>query len=178
MADQSDKSKTSRFRSNQQPSGSASSSPVPARVSLVTLGCENLGKLTEFYTALGWPQVLPPTDDVSFFRMAGSILSLYPAADLAADAMVAVERTAAVFRTRHSLAINVASPDEVDAALAHAAEVGARVVKAGQQATWGGYSGYFADPEGNLWEVAHNPFWPLDERGLPTIPENPATDAE
>jgi uncharacterized protein len=178
MAEQSDKSKPSRFRSNQPPNGSASSSPVPARVSLVTLGCENLAKLTEFYTALGWPQVLPATDDVSFFRTAGSILSLYPAADLAADAMVAVERTATVFRTRHTLAINVASPDEVDAALAHAAEIGARVVKEGQQASWGGYSGYFADPEGNLWEVAHNPFWPLDERGLPTIPDRPATPAE
>jgi predicted lactoylglutathione lyase len=178
MADQSDKSKTSRFRSNQQPDSSASSSPVPARVSLVTLGCEDLAKLTEFYLALGWPQVLPATPDVSFFRMAGSILSLYPSADLAADAMVAVERTATVFRTRHTLAINVASAEEVDAALAHAAEIGARVVKVGQQAAWGGYSGYFADPEGNLWEVAHNPFWPLDERGLPAIPESPATPAQ
>jgi catechol 2,3-dioxygenase-like lactoylglutathione lyase family enzyme len=178
MADQSEKSKPSRFRSNQQPDVSGSTSPVPARVSLVTLGCENLAKLTEFYVALGWPQVLPADDGVSFFRMAGSILSIYPAADLAADAMVAVERTATVFRTRHTLAINVASRAEVDAALSFAAEIGGRVVKVGQEAVWGGYSGYFADPEGNLWEVAHNPFWPLDERGLPTIPEPPAASAD
>ena len=178
MAEQSEKSKSSRFRSNQPPNGSGSASPVPARVSLVTLGCENLAKLTEFYVALGWPQVLPAEEGVSFFRMAGSILSLYPAADLAADAMVAVERTATVFRTRHTLAINVASPEEVDAVLGYVAGVGGRVVKEGQATFWGGYSGYFADPEGNLWEVAHNPFWPLDERGLPAIPEQPATSAE
>ena len=166
MADQSSKSKSRNLPY-------ASSSPVPARISLVTLGCENLAKQTEFYAALGWPQVLPADHGVSFFRLAGSLLSLFPAADLAADAMVAVERTAAVFRTRHALAINVASPAEVDAALAHAVEIGGRVVKVGQKADWGGYSGYFADPEGNLWEVAHNPFWPLDERGLPVIPEQP-----
>jgi uncharacterized glyoxalase superfamily protein PhnB len=76
------------------------------------------------------------------------------------------------FRTRASLAINVASPAEVDAALAKVAEVGGRVVKQAQKVFWGGYSGYFSDPEGNLWEVAHNPFWPLDERGLPVIPES------
>lgn len=169
------KSKSARNRANSQPE---STSPVPARISLVTLGCANLAVLTEFYTALGWPQVVPADEGVSFFRMAGSILSLYPAADLAADAMVAVERTATEFRTRHTLAINLASPEEVDAALAHVAEVGGRVVKEGQAAFWGGYSGYFADPEGNLWEVAHNPFWPLDERGLPVIPEAPATPAE
>jgi uncharacterized protein len=170
MAEQTAKSKSARSRANSQ---NGSASPVPARISLVTLGCENLTVLTEFYVALGWPQVVPAEEGVSFFRMAGSILSLYPAADLAADAMVAVERTANEFRTRHSLAINVASPAEVDAVLAHVLEIGGRVVKVGQAAFWGGYSGYFADPEGNLWEVAHNPFWPLDERGLPIIPEQP-----
>ena len=166
MADQSAKSKSRNLPY-------ASSSAVPARISLVTLGCENLAKLTEFYAALGWSQVVPAEQGVSFFRLAGSILALFPAADLAADAMVAVERTANEFRTRHSLAINVASPAEVDAVLAHVLEIGGRVVKVGQAAFWGGYSGYFADPEGNLWEVAHNPFWPLDERGLPIIPEQP-----
>jgi len=176
MPEQTAKSKSSRGRANSQHNGSTSA--VPARISLATLGCENLGKLTEFYAALGWPQVLPAEDGVSFFRLAGSILSLYPAADLAADAMVAVERSATEFRTRHTLAINVASPEEVDAALAHVTEIGGRVVKVGQAAFWGGYSGYFADPEGNLWEVAHNPFWPLDERGLPVIPEQSASSAE
>jgi hypothetical protein len=84
--------------------------------------------------------------------------------------MIPLERSATEFRTRSSLAINVASAAEVDAALAKVAEVGGRVVKQPQEVFWGGYSGYFADPEGNLWEVAHNPFWPLDDRGLPVIP--------
>jgi catechol 2,3-dioxygenase-like lactoylglutathione lyase family enzyme len=145
---------------------------VPARISLVTLGCRNLQALTEFYVSLGWPQVLPADEGVSFFRLAGALLSLYPETDLAADATVPTESASNEFRTRSSLAINVASPEEVDAALAKVAQVGGRIVKAAQKVFWGGYSGYFADPEGNLWEVAHNPFWPLDERGLPVIPES------
>ncbi|MBR7828094.1 VOC family protein [Actinospica sp. MGRD01-02] len=144
---------------------------VPARISLVTLGCANLQTLTEFYARLGWPQVLPADEGVSFFRLAGALLSLYPEADLAADAMVPIDRGTGQFRTRSTLAINVATPEEVDAALAHAVESGGSMVKPPQKVFWGGYSGYFADPEGNLWEVAHNPFWPLDERGLPVIPD-------
>ncbi|HEX4788484.1 MAG TPA: VOC family protein, partial [Actinospica sp.] len=89
----------------------------------------------------------------------------------AADATVPVEQAAAEIRSSRSLAINVASPPEVDAALAAAEVAGGRVVKPGQEVFWGGYSGYFADPEGNLWEVAHNPFWPLDECGLPVLPD-------
>jgi len=150
----------------------SSSGAVPARISLVTLGCTDLPALTAFYRAIGWPEVLPADEGVSFFRLAGSILSLFPTPDLAADATVPVEEPAAEFRSSRSLAINVASPAEVDAALKVVAEAGGRVVKPGQKVFWGGYSGYFADPEGNLWEVAHNPFWPLDERGLPVIPES------
>ena len=64
----------------------------------------------------------------------------------------------------------MASADEVDGALAAAAAAGGTIAKPGQRAEWGGYSGYFADPDGHLWEVAHNPYWPLDERGLPVLP--------
>lgn len=162
---------------------------APARISLVTLGVADLAAVTAFYRALGWPQVLPATEDVSFFRTAGSILSLYGLAALAADAGVEVGEAGGIggvveavevseaqpvpegLKLGRSLAINLASPAEVDAALAAAEVAGGRVVKPGQKVFWGGYSGYFADPEGNLWEVAHNPFWPLDERGLPVIPE-------
>lgn len=149
----------------------AAAPAVPARISLVTLGCTDLPALTAFYRALGWPQVTPAEEGVSFFRLAGSILALFPATELAEDATVPAEPVTAEFRSSRSLAINVASPAEVDAALETAAAAGARVVKPAQAVFWGGYSGYFADPEGNLWEVAHNPSWPLDERGLPVIPE-------
>ena len=68
-----------------------------------------------------------------------------------------------------SLAVNVASEAEVDGALEHAAACGARVLKPAERVFWGGYSGYFADPDGYAWEVAYNPGWPLDERGLPQL---------
>lgn len=150
---------------------------IPARISLVTLGCADLPTLTAFYRALGWPQVTPADEEVSFFRLAGSILSLFPATELAADATVPPEQPSAGIRSGRSLAINLSTPQEVDAALAVAEAAGGRVVKPGQKVFWGGYSGYFADPEDNLWEVAHNPYWPLDERGLPVIPEA-AADTE
>lgn len=143
---------------------------IPPRISLVTLGCADLPALTAFYRALGWPQVTPADEGVSFFRLAGALLSLFPAGELAADATLPVEQRTSQVRSSLSLAINVASPEEVDAALEAAEAAGGRVVKPAQKVFWGGYSGYFADPEGNLWEVAHNPFWPLDERGLPVIP--------
>lgn len=145
---------------------SVSSSPPP-RISLVTLGVRDLARATAFYRALGWPQAGDPGEGVSFFRTAGALLSLFPSAELAKDAGV----PAAGEGFRHvSLAINVASPQEVDAALNAAVAAGGTLVKPGQQVFWGGYSGYFADPDGHLWEVAHNPFWPLDAAGLPTIP--------
>jgi catechol 2,3-dioxygenase-like lactoylglutathione lyase family enzyme len=147
---------------------------VPARISLVTLGCTDLKALREFYRGLGWPEVDPAEESVAFFRLAGSVLSLFPATELAADATVPVEPDTAGFRSSRTLAVNVASPAEVEQVLAAVAAAGGRIVKPGQKVFWGGFSGYFADPEGNLWEVAHNPFWPLDERGLPVIPERGA----
>ncbi len=144
------------------------STAFPARISLVTLGVTDLPRATAFYQALGLPLATPSDGTVSFFRTAGALLSLFPIADLAADAGVTPDGEG--FR-RMALAVNVESPAEVDAALAIAVQAGGELVKAGQRVFWGGYSGYFADPEGNLWEVADNPFWPLDEAGLPQIPE-------
>jgi uncharacterized protein len=69
-----------------------------------------------------------------------------------------------------SLAVNVASESAVDDALAHAQASGARITRGARKVDWGGYNGYFADPDGHLWEVAYNPFWPLDDRGLPILP--------
>jgi len=136
----------------------------------VTLGCKDLAALRAFYRALGWPEADPAQEAVAFFRLAGSVLSLFPSDELAADATVPVEQIGDAIRSSRSLAINVESPAEVEQVLAAVAAAGGRIVKPGQTVFWGGFSGYFADPEGNLWEVAHNPFWPLDERGLPVIP--------
>ena len=141
----------------------------PPRISLVTLGVSDLARATAFYQALNWPLVQNGGEGVSFFRTGGALLSLFPSTDLAQDA--GVPAAGEGFR-QIALAINVASPQEVDAALEAAVAAGGALVKAGQRVFWGGYSGYFADPDGHLWEVAHNPFWPLDAAGLPVIPES------
>ena len=142
---------------------------VPAVISLVTLGVRDVAASTRFYQSLGF--VLSPGSvegDVSFFRTSGALLGLYGQDDLAADANAEQRRTDG-FRGV-TVSINVDSPAAVDAALAAAQAAGATVPKPGQAAEWGGYSGYFADPDGHLWEVAHNPFWPLGADGLPQLP--------
>lgn len=143
------------------------STGLPARVSVITLGVTDLPRVTAFYSALGWPLAAASDATVSFFRTAGAILALFPTTDLAADAGIPGE--GAGFR-KLALAVNLDSPEQVDAGLSAVVEAGGTIVKPGQTAFWGGYTGYFADPEGNLWEVAHNPGWPLDERGLPQLP--------
>jgi uncharacterized protein len=145
---------------------------VPARVSLVTLAVADVARSTAFYEALGWrasPASVP--GDVTFLRTAGAILALWGAADLAADTGVdAAEGMPGAGFRGVALAINVASEAEVDAAFAAAAAAGAVIVKPPVRTDWGGYSGYFADPDGHTWEVAHNPGWPLGPDQLPRLP--------
>jgi catechol 2,3-dioxygenase-like lactoylglutathione lyase family enzyme len=136
---------------------------LPARISLLTLAVSDLERSGAFYDSLGWERV-GDNEGVIFYRMAGAHLALFPA--LAEDAHVAPERSG-FFGA--SLAINCADEAEVDAAFAHLASIGATVTKAPERVFWGGYSGYFADPDGFLWEIAYNPGWPLDERGLPQL---------
>ena len=138
-------------------------------ISLVTLGVEDVPTATEFYRSLGFP--LSPASvpgEVSFFNTAGGLLGLYGAQDLADDAQLP-RRTEGGF-SGVSLAINVNSPSAVDEALAVAQAAGATIIKPAQATDWGGYHGYFADPDGHAWEVAHNPGWPLGENGLPILP--------
>jgi uncharacterized glyoxalase superfamily protein PhnB len=109
---------------------------------------------------------------ISFFHTSGAVLDLFETGDLAEDIDLPREAAEAVsvsFRGV-ALAINVDSRDAVDDAFAAADAAGARIVKPPRAAEWGGYSGYFADPDGHVWEVAHNPGWPLDDRGLPQLP--------
>ena len=143
---------------------------VPAYVSLITLGVTDLDRATAFYRGLGWP--LSPASvpgEASFFAIGGCALALFGDRALAADA--GVDAGAPVTFRGVATAINVGTPAEVDAALAAAATGGGRLVKAGERVAWGGYSGYFADPDGHLWEVAHNPYWELGADGRVTLPE-------
>ena len=128
------------------------------RLSLVTLGVADLARAIAFYRdGLGLPLRPESAGDVAFFGLAGVWLALYPRNALAEDASSAPEGSG--FRG-FTLAHNVRSEAEVDTLLAQACAAGATLVKAAQKTFWGGYSGYFADPDGFLWEVAHNPhFW-------------------
>jgi predicted lactoylglutathione lyase len=139
---------------------------VPACISLVTLGVADVARSRTFYRSLGWETAID-MDDFAVFRTAGSFLGLYPIAELTRDVGDALPSETS---RRTALAINVASSDEVDAAIAEALASGGALLAAPERAEWGGYSGYFADPDGHAWEVAHNPGWPLGEDGLPRIP--------
>jgi len=133
------------------------------RISMITLGVRDLIAAIEFYEkGLGFPRMESPPE-VAFFTLNGTWLGLYGREALAEDAKVPAAGTGFEGFT---LAHNVASEKEVDAVVAQAVAAGATLVKKPQKVSWGGYSGYFADPDGHLWEVAHNPlFWvgPKDE---------------
>ncbi len=127
------------------------------RLSFVTLGVAELARATAFYRdVLGLPQK-PTSTDISFFELGKTWLALYPRDLLAQDATVSADGSG--FRG-FTLAHNVKTREEVDALLAHVAAHGGRIVKPAHVADWGGYSGYFADPDGFLWEVAWNPHFP------------------
>lgn len=147
---------------------------VPAVVSLVTLGVRDVPAATRFYRDLGFELSSASVEgEVSFFRTAGALLAVWSADELRRDAggQPATETTpASAPFPGVSLAINVASRAEVDDALAAAAAAGARITRAAEATDWGGYNGYFADPDGHAWEVAHNPFWPIGPKGVPELP--------
>ena len=133
--------------------------PMQPRLTLVTLGVGDFARALAFYRdGLGLPAEAVMAD-VAFFKLGCVRLSIYPREALAEDAHQSAEGDG--FRGV-TLAHNVASKAEVDAVMDEALRAGARLVKPAQDAFWGGYSGYFADPDGHLWEVAWNPHWSLD----------------
>lgn len=140
---------------------------MPQRMSLVTLGVADVSRSRQFYEGLGFRAADFDSEGVAFFDMNGVILGLFGRDDLAEDANVPIEGGAF---SRISLAINLDSEGAVDAAMAFAASKGGRVTQPARKVFWGGYAGYFADPDGYLWEIAYNPFWPLDAEGRPQIP--------
>jgi catechol 2,3-dioxygenase-like lactoylglutathione lyase family enzyme len=132
------------------------------RLSLVTLGVADLALARRFYEdGLGWKRG-NDNPDVAFYEMPGGVLALWSRDALAADAKIA--DTGVAFGGI-LLAYNARSRAEVDAVLAEAVAAGARLLKAAEEVFWGGYSGYFADPDGHVWEVAHNPFWTVEADG-------------
>ena len=132
------------------------------RISLITLGVENVAQATAFYERLGWKKSSASQDAVTFIQLKGTVLGLFSRQSLAEDAHV--ENTPKGF-SGITLAHNVTSERGVDAVYKFALSCGATPVKAPEKVFWGGYSGYFADPDGHLWEVAYNPFFPLDKEG-------------
>ncbi|PWE32383.1 glyoxalase [Maritimibacter sp. 55A14] len=140
----------------------------PQRVSLITLGCRDLPRARAFYEALGWRASPESQEAVVFFQMKGMVLGLFGLRDLAADQG---RPDAPLGVGAVTLAQNFATRAEVDAAYAASLDAGAEGLKPPQEVFWGGYSGYWADPEGHVWEVAMNPFWPLSEDGTLTLPE-------
>ncbi|KJS53424.1 glyoxalase [Streptomyces rubellomurinus subsp. indigoferus] len=137
-------------------------------MSIVTLGVSDLDRSARFYEGLGWRRSTASSPEIVWFRTADSVLGLFPADELAADAGVPGDGEPS-FRGV-TLAVNLESPALVDAALRTAVEAGAVVVKPPTTTSWGGYSGYFEDPDGHLWELAHNPFFPFAEDGSLDLP--------
>jgi uncharacterized protein len=134
------------------------------RISMITLGVRDLSEAIEFYEqGLGFPRMESPPE-VAFFTLNGTWLGLYGYDALAEDAGVPADGYG--FRG-FTLAHNVASEAEVDKAMALAVNAGARLVKSPQKVFWGGYSGYFRDPDDYLWEVAHNPLFWVGPRDAP-----------
>ena len=133
---------------------------MEARITLITLGVGDLERSVAFYRdGLGWSR-REGSEEIAFFEMPGTWLSLYPRDKLAEDATVPAAGSGFAGIT---LAHNVGSPEAVDRTLEEAVAAGATLVKPGQEVFWGGYSGYFSDPDGFLWEVAWNPHFSVGQ---------------
>lgn len=138
------------------------------KITVITLGVKDISASLLFYRdKLGWKVGGGDGEDIFFFQLNSLIFALYPREKLAEDALVNSEGTGFSGCT---FAHNVGSEAEVDEVLKIAEQAGATIKKPAQKVFWGGYSGYFADPDGFLWEVAYNPFWKLDSKGMCVLP--------
>ncbi len=133
------------------------------RVSMITLGVADLARATAFYKALGWQQANEDDNEgIAFFNVQNSVIGLYPWKGVAAEVGMS---EAEYGRPNVMLAYNVPAKEDVAPILAQAQAAGGTIVKHGVDVFWGGHSGYFRDPDGHYWEVAHNPFSPLGPNG-------------
>jgi uncharacterized protein len=137
------------------------------RVTVITLGVDDLPRAKAFYEALGWRSNTPADLGVVFFQAGDLVVSLWDRNSLAEDSGVELgEGFGAV-----TLALNLDSPAAVDRVIDQAAAAGARIARAPGETFWGGYSGVFVDPDGHPWEIAHNPHWTLTPDGGVVLPE-------
>ncbi len=138
------------------------------KLNIVTLGVKDFQRALSFYKdGLGWKPSAASGEDIAFFPMGGVILALYPRDKLAEDATVEASGTGFSGVT---LAYNAKTQEEVDQVLRTVQGLGARIIKPAQKVFWGGYSGYFADPDGHLWEVAWAPDFSFDEQDNLLLP--------
>ena len=138
---------------------------TPQRVTMITLAVANIARSRKFYADLGWVEAEGGNDVIAFYKIAGQFFALYSKDALTKDIGLPVhERSTGTI----TLATNYNTPEEVDQAFADALAAGAIAITKPKEVFWGGYSGNFADPDGHLWEVAHNPFWTLGNDGMIT----------
>ena len=133
------------------------------RVSLITLGVEDLGKSAAFYQALGWNREKTDDAGIIVFNLLSQVLGLYPKAELAKD--MGLDPAVLGGPSAMSIGYNVREKDEVDAIYAAAIKAGGKGLTAPHEIFWGGYSCYIADLDGHVWEIAFNPFSPPREDG-------------
>lgn len=141
-----------------------------AILSLVTLGVSDLNRSIAFYEALGFKRKAQGAEGVGFFQAGACAIAVWPSQELAKDANIAFKDLSPGFRGV-SLAWNCRSKADVDAAIDRAYRAGATVQKSAADVFWGGYTGYFFDPDGHLWEVAYNPDFALTDDGRLTLPD-------
>jgi predicted lactoylglutathione lyase len=135
---------------------------VPNRISIITFGVADLARSTAFYESLGWVKSPASMPAITFFEMQGSVFGLYEWSALADDAKVPADGSG--FRGV-TLAMNLATVAEVDEVFAQWVAAGATPMVEPHTAFWGGHSSYVADPDGHLWEIAHNPYAKIDDQG-------------
>jgi uncharacterized protein len=138
------------------------------RITLITLGVRDLETSVAFFEKLGWRRSVRQAEGVAFFQCGGVALSLFPRPALAKDANVSPEGGGF---SGFAIAYNTRSKGDVDAVLAEAVSCGAEIARPAHETFWGGYSGYFQDPDGHLWEVAWNPGFTLDDNGVVQLPD-------
>lgn len=141
------------------------------RVTLITLGVRDMGRARAFYEGWGWRRHPGSPEGLALYQLQGAALALFTLSELAADQ----DRPEAALGTgAMTLAQNCGSEAEVDAVFESGLAAGGTVLKRPERVFWGGYSGYLADPDGHVWELAFNPGWPLAADGSLTLPEAPA----